>query len=545
MSKFNRVLAMIMVIAIIGMTTAGCGGKKGTATTDSKDANATKTLTIGLNSDIIACDPAFAYDNNTNAVVDQITEGLLGYDQKNQLIPMLAKSWNQVDDLTYKYEIRDDVKFSDGTPMTVDDVVFSLSRIKDPAVASYLNWMYGNVASITKTGDWEVTVKLSKPDALWQYVPATTAGHIISQKFYNEKKAEFGKPSTGLLGTGPYVFDSWVTGSEIVLKANKNYWDAANTDKNKADVLDYKIVTEGTTLVSALQSGQIDCTMGVPVDQLATIKNNNNLSIVDSQSFGVDYIAFNCQKKPFDDVNVRKAIYYALDKAQIWNNLCKDTVAPGNSVIFGEALCSFNTEEWKAYLAKSPTYDYDVAKAKEYLAKSSVPKGFNCTLTCNQASIQNSEALLVQTALKELNINVSINKVTEDERVSTFMGGKMVNNKRSYDMIFALWFSDFPDPAGNLNSLYPSSGIAQGGANAAAYANSTVDKLLSSELTTSDSAERTKIMQQILDITTQDVPYMILDYPKVIMVVNNRIQNASFSAEYQYNLLFKNFALKD
>jgi peptide/nickel transport system substrate-binding protein len=533
-----------MVIAIIGMTTS-CGGKKGTTTTDSKDANATKTLTIGLNSDIIAVDPAFAYDNNTNAVVDQITEGLLAYDQNSQLIPNLAKSWKQTDDLTYIYEIRDDVKFSDGTPMTVDDVVFSLQRIKDPTVASYLNWMYASVESITKTGDWEVTVKLSKPDALWQYVPATTAGHIISQKFYNEKKSEFGKPSAGLLGTGPYVFDSWVTGSEIVLKANKNYWDAANTDKNKADVLDYKIVTEGTTLVSALQSGQIDVTMGVPVDQLPTLKSNNNLSIIDSPSFGVDYIAFNTQKKPFNDVNVRKAIYYALDKAQIWNNISKDTVAPANSVIFGEALASFNTEEWKAYLAKSPTYEYDLAKAKEYLAKSSVPNGFDCTLTTNQASIQNSEALLIQTALKELNINVSINKVTEDERVSTFMGGKMVDNKRDYDMIFALWFSDFPDPAGNLNSLYPSGAIVQGGANAAAYSNSKVDELLSAELASSDSGERTKIMQQILDITSDEVPYMILDYPKVIMVVNNRVQNASFCAVYQYNLFFKNFAVTD
>ena len=108
----------------------------------------------------------------------RFTEGLLAYDQDNKLVSKLAKSWEQVDDVTYKYEIRDDVKFSDGTQMTADDVVFSLNRIKDPSVASYLNWMYANVDSIEKTGDWEVTVKLSTPDALWQYVPATmTACH--------------------------------------------------------------------------------------------------------------------------------------------------------------------------------------------------------------------------------------------------------------------------------------------------------------------------------------------------------------------------------
>lgn len=538
--SFKKVIAMIMAVAVTGMVASGCSSGKETSATSSN-----KTMTIGLNSDIIACDPAFAYDNNTNAVVDQITEGLLAFDKDNQLVPRLAKSWKQVDNLTYKYEIRDNVKFSDGTPMTADDVVFSLNRTKDPKVASYLNWMYANVASITKTGDWEVTVKLSKPDALWKYVPATTAGHVISEKFYNAHSSSFGKPATGLLGTGAYKFVKWVTGSEIVLKENKNYWDEANTDKNKANELDYKIITEGTTLVSALQSGQIDCTMGLPTDQLKTIENDKNLNIIKNKSFGVDYICFNCQKAPFNDVNVRKAICYAVDKKLIWNNICKDTVSPSNSAIFSDCLCSFNTDNWKSYLSKAPAYDYDLAKAKEYLAKSSVPNGFNCSLTCNQSSIQNSEALLIQTALKKLNINLSINKVTEDERVSTFMGGKMVNNKRNYDMIFALWFSDFPDPAGNLNSLYPSTAIAQGGANAAAYANSKVDELLGQELASSDSAERTKIMQQILDITTDEVPYMILDYPKVIMVVSSRLKNASFNAEYQYNMFFKNFALNN
>ena len=179
--KSKKIIALGLVAAMTIAMVTGCGGKK------SESSNKTVTsqseadeMVIGMNSDIIACDPAFAYDNNTNAVVDQITEGLLAYDQDNKLVSKLAKSWEQVDDVTYKYEIRDDVKFSDGTQMTADDVVFSLNRIKDPSVASYLNWMYANVDSIEKTGDWEVTVKLSTPDALWQYVPATTAFVLLS-----------------------------------------------------------------------------------------------------------------------------------------------------------------------------------------------------------------------------------------------------------------------------------------------------------------------------------------------------------------------------
>lgn len=541
MKSMKKVLAALLsALLIVGLV--GCSNAGTTAPSASAgSAEGGKTLTIGLNSEIAAMDPAFAYDNNTNAVVDQITEGLLAFDQNNQLIPCLAESWEQTDDLTYVYTIRQGVKFSDGTDMTADDVVFSMNRVKDASVGSYLNWMYGNVASIEKTGDWEVTVTLTQPDALWQYVPATTAGHVMSQSFCEANGEEVGKPGTGLLGTGPYVFSNWTQGSEIILSRNENYWNADSVAADAADVLDYKIITEGTTLVSAMQSGQADLTMGISVDQLPTIEADQNLSVITSDSFGVDYIAFNCAKAPFDDVNVRKAIYYALDKNQIVSGICNNTVDAATSAIFGPAVCTFNEDEWAAYLKALPNYEYNMETAKEYLAKSSVPDGFDCTIVCNQSAIQNSESLLLQAALKELGINLSINKVTEDERVSIFNGG----NGRDYDMIFCLWFSDFPDPAGNLNSLYPSDAGGEGGSNAAVYSNPEVDTLLSQELSSSDPDERTQIMQQLLDIATDEAPYMILDYPKVLMVTDQRVQNATFAAMYQYSLLFKEFSVTD
>lgn len=540
MKSIKKVLAAFLsALLVVGLV--GCSNAGTTAPSTSAGGAGGKTLTIGLNSEIAAMDPAFAYDNNTNAVVDQITEGLLAFDQKNQLIPCLAEKWEQTNDLTYVYTIRQGVQFSDGTDMTADDVVYSMNRVKDASVGSYLNWMYGNVASIEKTGDWEVTVTLSQPDALWQYVPATTAGHVMSKAFCEANGDKVGKPGTGLLGTGPYVYSDWTQGSEIVLNRNENYWNTDSMAADSPDVLDYKIITEGTTLVSAMQSGQVDLTMGISVDQLPTVEADKNLSVITSDSFGVDYIAFNCAKEPFNDVNVRKAIYYAMDKNQIVSDICNNTVDAANSAIFGPAVCTFSVDEWAAYLKKLPDYAYNIETAKEYLAKSSVPNGFDCSIVCNQSAIQNSEALLLQAALKELGINLSINKVTEDERVSIFNGG----NNRDYDMIFCLWFSDFPDPAGNLNSLYPSTAGGEGGSNAAVYANSQVDTLLSQELSSSDPDERTAIMQQLLDIVTDEVPYMILDYPKVLMVTDQRVQNATFAAMYQYSLLFKEFNVTD
>ena len=110
-------------------------------------------------------------------------------------------------------------------------------------------------------------------------------------------------------------------------------------------------------------------------------------------------------------------------------------------------------------------------------------------------------------------------------------------------MIFCLWFSDFPDPAGNLNSLYPSTAGGEGGSNAAVYQDEEVDTWLSQELASSNPDERTQLMQQILDKVMDDVPYLVLDYPKAIMVTNSKVQNPQFSAEYQFNLFFKDFSL--
>ena len=129
----KRFISLAMVCALSLSLLAGCGkGKNG----------GDSTFTVALDSDIVALDPAFAYDFTTNPVINQITEGLLTFDENNELVPWLASDWSQTDDTTYVYTIRDDVCFSDGTPMTMDDVMFSLERTMNPDTGSYLQWMF-------------------------------------------------------------------------------------------------------------------------------------------------------------------------------------------------------------------------------------------------------------------------------------------------------------------------------------------------------------------------------------------------------------------
>ena len=150
-------------------------------------------LTIGIEGDIVAMDPAFAYDFTANPVVAEVTEGLLKF-QDGKVVPNLAESVEVSEDgLTWTYKIRQGVKFHDGTDMTVDDVVYSMERTRNPDTGSYVGWMYGCVDTIEATDASTVVVTLKNNDAFWQYVPATTAGHIISKAFAEAHPEDIGQ----------------------------------------------------------------------------------------------------------------------------------------------------------------------------------------------------------------------------------------------------------------------------------------------------------------------------------------------------------------
>ena len=213
----KKLLCACLVIAML-VTLTACGGKDGEKTSGEKIV-----LNVHMNGDPVAIDPAFAYDNASSLVVNQITESLLTHNQDNTLKPNLCKSFEATDPCTYVYQIRDDVTFSDGTPMTMDDVIYSIRRHLDADLGSYMNWFFANVTSVEATGEWEMTIKLAEPQATWQYVLATSAGMIVQKKFCEEHAGEVGSVSVGIIGTGPFVFEKWENGSKVILKKNENY----------------------------------------------------------------------------------------------------------------------------------------------------------------------------------------------------------------------------------------------------------------------------------------------------------------------------------
>ena len=458
------------------------------------------TLNIALADEIVSLDPAYSYDNLTNQVVNQITQGLLYFDYSGQLQPQLCSSWEAKDATTYVYQIRDDVNFSDGTPMTMEDVLFSLNRHMDEEVASYLAWMYANVESIEQTGDWELTVHLSTPDAAWQYAFATTAGHIISKAYYEAHADQFGQPGVGVVGTGP----------------------------------------DANTQATALANGQADYMFDPPTEMLDTIRQSEDMDVTEVDGWTVLWMAMNCQSGPFSDVNVRKAVAYALDKDALYEGVLTENGSYAkNGMPFSSALYGSEADSWNAYAETAVDEKNDLEKAKEYMAQSGYPDGFDCSLYINQDSIYNSIAVYVQAALSEIGINVTIETKSGDE-----MSNIQFGSTRDYDLAIVRWTADYPDVSGQLYPLFHSSNIAEGGGNTSCYSNEEVDRLLEEEVASIDVKERTALMQEALTIIANDTPMIGFDYPFKRVAMNKNLTGFEANASITWNFFAKDLKTK-
>ncbi|MDR1948875.1 MAG: ABC transporter substrate-binding protein [Spirochaetaceae bacterium] len=529
----KKLTVLVCAFAILGTAVFAAGGRD-------RSAAQNTIFTVALNGDIVALDPAFTWDFTTNPVVNQITEGLVTFDTATlKVIPHLASSWKMTDDTTYVYQVRNDIVFSDGMPMTMEDVIFSLERIRNPDTGSYLEWMYDKVTGISQTGPWELTIKLREPSPTFQFVPATAAGRIISKAYFDKHAADFGTAAGGIIGTGPFAYVSWTGGQEVVLRKNTNYWN--KSVPINIDTLVFKIIPEDTTRVIALQTGQVDFTVNPPLDMIDTLSADSSLTLSSIDSFSVSFLAFNTQRAPFNDVNTRKAVFHALDLPSLQKNIIKTAGTAATVLPFGPALYGDLPRQWEQYLGRAASYPYDLAKARNYLARSANPNGFECNLVINESSLSSSKALFVQDALARINIRVNIVKLSDSEHTNYQFGGVFdAGGKRDYDMLIAGWEADYPDASGNIEPLYHSSGTGEDGGNAAAYSNPRVDELIDAQGIITDSAKRNELLFRAFDIINDDVPYIFFEYPVKQSVLNKKYTGVAINSAWLWVLPIQN-----
>ncbi|MFG2884329.1 ABC transporter substrate-binding protein [Streptomyces sp. NPDC048297] len=255
-------------------------------------------------------DPFQSADYTPNMINSNMCETLLAQTPDYRIKPNLATSYANPDPMTWVYKLRGDVTFWDGSPMTADDVVWSM-RHNLTDKSSFYGYLYSNVASVTKTGAGEVTVKLKKPDYLFNDELASYAGVVVQKKFYEEHGKKAGTPDVGVMCTGPYKFGKWTQGQSIKVSRYDGYWNKALPLKVKN--IDFTFLTDDSAITSGLLSGQIDGTYGPPMAGLTQLRASSAGKLYSGPApLAVTLVVAN-RKSAMGNADVRKALQMAID----------------------------------------------------------------------------------------------------------------------------------------------------------------------------------------------------------------------------------------
>ena len=532
------------LIIVMSLLIGACGGtppSAGSSTGASADAGTPKaggSIIVAVEGEPASMDPAFDYDFVSGLAVSSVTEPLLVFcENDRKLCPNLAESYTvSPDGLVYTMKIRQGVKFHDGTPMTTEDVVFSLDRIRDPELGSYVGWMLANVGTVETPDASTVVITLTQPDALFEYALASTAAHVVSKAFVEKNGEKYGKPEVGSLGTGPFKFVEWQSGDHQTIARNDDYWDKANGGPY-LDEITIKIIPEPTTRVAGLQTGEIDFIISnIPSDQYETVKGIADVDLTFTDSYYGEWITFNTKKAPFDNVKVRQALNYAFDKKAVRELFYGVDADPTKGTLVNPSLWTFEDAAWQAAWDVLPAYDVDLEKAKALLAESGVADQLNGTEIAyyeSTPSIKGAAESFID-AMSKLGITIKARKVTYQDNVALQFGAH-----DDYDILVASWGSDFPDPSGNLRPNFASENIVAGGANSSAYQNAEVDAKLAEQNTLVDKAARAKLLIEAQAIIAEDSVVIVTAYPGWPLAINKRLSGFSVSSLWYWASLFK------
>ena len=430
-------LAMVMVFALF----AGCkktdpapgGDNKPTDDnkgTDKPSGGKERTdIIIGSASDVVSPDPHNQNDTTSARAIHMMFDTLATMDGNGEYHPMLAESWEQPSDTEYIFKLRKDVKFHNGVDMKASDVKFSIERCMASAKTKQAT---DSIDKVEVIDDYTVKITTKYPFApFFNKVAASTKCAILPEEYTKQQGENFQKAP---VGTGPMKFKSWSPNNEFVVERNDNYWNGTP----KTTSITIRVIPEATSLTIALENGEVDFVESVIAVDAKRVKENPNLKTVDQVQGAVTYLGMNYLQKPFDDLRIRKAIAYAIDRQTII-----DVVLEG----YGEILNSVFPPMMPSFDPTLEGYDYDLDKAKALLAEAGYADGVGLTLElATSGDERNRIAQLIQNDLSKIGITVDIN-LLEWSAYLEYVGGK--DHK-----MWILGWSNAYDPDGNMFDVF-------------------------------------------------------------------------------------------
>ncbi len=464
-------------------------------------------------------DPHKVESDVESNIIGDFFDGLIRVKNDGSIEPHLAEKWDNQDNKVWTFHLRPGIKWSNGEPITAQDVVWSWKRLVDPKTgspyATYPGTMHienaNDIAEGKKPVDSlgvkaldanTVQVTLDQPTSAFLLMLGHTSMVPVSEAAVEKFGDKWTQPAN-FVSSGPYKLSQWVVNEKVVGERNKQYWDDAHTVINKVT---YLPVTSGTADINRYKAGEIDITYTVPETLFASLKKSIPDQVHITPYLSTYYYEFNTTKAPFNDPRVRLALNLALDKDIIAGKVLGQGQKPAWLVsqpkIGGITLKPAEYGSW--------SHDKRVAEAKKLLAEAGFnekhPLQFN--LLYNTSESHQRIAIAASSMWKK---NIGVEAKLQNQEWKTMLDTKRTGN---YDLVRYGWIADYDDAATYLNNFR--TGDSQ---NSSKYSNPAYDEIIAKASQATTQEERAKYYQQAEDILAKDVPTIpIYHYVKVQLV---------------------------
>jgi peptide/nickel transport system substrate-binding protein len=469
------------------------------------DAAANQDLVLGYGrDDVRSLDPHFS--TTDKRIVQSIFNGLVrfppGRARRAEIEPDLAVDWSQSEDgLTWTFDLREGVQWHSGYgEFTADDVVFSINRVRDPAVGSPYAEAFAQVQEVTKVDDYTVEIRLSEPDPIFlMRVADTESGFVVSKAAFEELGEDVANTP---IGTGPFVFADYVPRERVVLMAHQGYFRG----RPIIDTLTYRFVPDQSTANAALLAGELHAISGPNSDSWFRMMSAEDAVVVDLVGpTSVQYLLIDLTREPFTDVRVRQAFAHAIDRNAMARGLVGQVGGPLTTIV---------TPEYFGYSEEGvPAFSYDPEQARSLLAEAGYPNGFRTEIFMSERSDYLRSAQVVQEYLRAAGVDLRINVVGH----STY---HEYTRQGTNTLIIYGPFQRLPDMDVILTQFFHSSALPPG-TNLSQYTGS--DEEIEEARTTTDQELREQLYARIQSDILSEVAVVPLIYVRNTLARSERL----------------------
>ena len=463
----------------------------------SAGAHAAQTVTMALDANVIGLDPEDLNDNLSLSATRTMYQGLFGFDKDMKIQPVLATGVDANEDATeFTFKLRQGVKFSDGTPFDASAVKATFERLMNPANHLKRASLFAPLKAVEVIDPFTVKMTLKAPFGAWVNTMAHPAAAILSPAAIQKYGADLARNP---VGTGPFKFKSWPSPDTVNFEKNPDYWEKGLP---KVDALTIRSVPESGSRVAMLQTNEAQFVFPLPVELTPAMQKNPNVSVVAAKSIYAFYVALNTMRKPFDDLRVRQALNYAVDKQAM------------SKVVYGGYATPLDSPLpplLNGYV-KVGAYPHDVAKAKQLLAEAGYPNGFDSVLWGGNSTATQRAMQFLQQQFATVGVKVQVEPLESGVAAQKIWSVQKPEDATTL-MHYTGWSASTGDADWGLRPLLDSHSFPPTLFNTAYFSDPAFDQQIAAGLATADPHKRADAYKAAQEEAWKQAPWVYLVSP--------------------------------